>query len=203
MSAATQETNQLLECLRQGDPQARNQLLGHASERLRQLARKMLRGFPGVRRWEETDDVFQNAALRLHRALAGLTPKSSRHFWNLAAQHIRWELQSLASHYQVRAAKHHSDGKAADAEGGPLHVQEDSTSEPSSVAEWSQFHEQVQTLPDKEREVFNLLWYGNLTQEQASKELGVSLRTLKRRWFSAKIALFRRLHGGRPPEEPR
>ena len=55
--------------LRSGDATARDELLAHAVDRLTRLTRKMLRDFPGVHRWEETDDVLQNAVLRLCRAL--------------------------------------------------------------------------------------------------------------------------------------
>ena len=41
--------------------------LAEASE-LRQLARRDLNRFPRLRRWEQTDDVLQNATLRLLRA---------------------------------------------------------------------------------------------------------------------------------------
>ena len=57
-----------------GDNAAKNELLRYAYERLRCLARKMLRqDFPRLKNWEETDDVLQNAALRLDRAL-GVVP---------------------------------------------------------------------------------------------------------------------------------
>ena len=49
---------------------ARSELLSHASQRLECLTRKMLRDYPGVHRWEQTDDVLQNASLRLYRALS-------------------------------------------------------------------------------------------------------------------------------------
>jgi DNA-directed RNA polymerase specialized sigma24 family protein len=55
--------------LRAGDVSARDELLARASARLTRLTRKMLRDFPGVHRWEETDDVLQNAVVRLCRAL--------------------------------------------------------------------------------------------------------------------------------------
>ena len=48
-----------------GDAAAWGELLSHACERLRRLARKMLKGFPDLRRWEGTDDLLQNAMLRL------------------------------------------------------------------------------------------------------------------------------------------
>ena len=57
-----------LDRLRAGDESARDELLDIACERLGRLARKMLRGYPGVRRWEQTDDV---APERRAAALAG------------------------------------------------------------------------------------------------------------------------------------
>ena len=55
--------------LRRGDASARDELLARASARLTRLTRKMLGDFPGVHRWEETDDVLQNAVVRLCRVL--------------------------------------------------------------------------------------------------------------------------------------
>jgi RNA polymerase sigma factor (sigma-70 family) len=54
-------------------------------------------------------------------------------------------------------------------------------------------------LPNKEHEVFDLLWYQGLTQDEAAQLLGVSKRTIKRRWQSARLQLFEAL-GGHLPE---
>ena len=51
--------------LRDDDPAAREQLLRATGERLRHLARKMLRDFPTVRWLEDTDDVLQDGMLRV------------------------------------------------------------------------------------------------------------------------------------------
>jgi hypothetical protein len=57
-----------------GNNAAKNELLRYAYERLRGLARKMMRqDFPRLKNWEETDDVLQNEALRLNRCMAGLS----------------------------------------------------------------------------------------------------------------------------------
>ena len=67
-----QTTTQLqlgLNLLRNGDDRARTELIAHACERLRTLTRRMLRGYPALRSWEQTDDVFQNAMMRLYRDL--------------------------------------------------------------------------------------------------------------------------------------
>jgi RNA polymerase sigma-70 factor (ECF subfamily) len=54
--------------IRQGDTTASDELLRSVCGRLETLARKMLRGFPKVRRWAQTDDVLQNALMRLLRS---------------------------------------------------------------------------------------------------------------------------------------
>ena len=43
--------------LGKGDESARKELFECAYHRLTQLTRKMLRSYPRVRRWEETDDL--------------------------------------------------------------------------------------------------------------------------------------------------
>jgi RNA polymerase sigma factor (sigma-70 family) len=72
------------------------------------------------------------------------------------------------------------------------------THEPSELAAWSEFHERAGQLPDEEREVFDLLWYQGLMQEEAAQLLGVSERTVKRRWQSARLQLFEALGGNLP-----
>jgi RNA polymerase sigma factor (sigma-70 family) len=197
------ETAKLLDQLKIGNKESHNKLLIYASERLLSLTKKMLGDFPALKRWEQTDDVFQNAMIRLHRALSDLIPDSARHFWNLAALQIRRELQNLAQHYQGPqgiGANHHSDGagRAADDQGAPLQTCSDATGEPTSLVQWNEFHEKVQALPNEEREVFGLLWYDELTQEEAARVMGVSLRTVKRQWLSARRLLAKSL-----PDEPR
>lgn len=183
----TTKLQQWLDLLRDGDDRARTELIGHACERLRLLTRRMLRGYPLVRRWEQTDDVLQNAMIRLHRSLADVTPDSLRHFYNLATLQIRRALLDLAKQHARR------DGK--NEEGLP---EQEDTDEPSGLAEWSEFHRLVETLPDDEREVFSLIWYGDLSQAEAAEVLGVCVRTVIRRWQSARILLQRALH---PDEE--
>jgi RNA polymerase sigma-70 factor (ECF subfamily) len=54
----------------------------------------------------------------------------------------------------------------------------------------------VLRLPEAEREVFDLLWYQGLHQDEAAAALGVTVRTVKNRWRSAKLALQRLLGQG-------
>jgi RNA polymerase sigma-70 factor (ECF subfamily) len=67
--------------------------------------------------------------------------------------------------------------------------------EPYDLSSWTEFHLEVENLPDDEQEVVSLLFYEGLTQEEAAKVLSISLRTLKRRWQAAKLRLSEVLHG--------
>ena len=172
-----------------GEIAAHDELMHHACDRLLRLTRKMFHGFPQLRRWEQTDDVFQNSMVKLHRALAEVRVESVRHFFNLAAVQIRRELLDLAKHHfgpQGNAANHHTDGQPADEVGGSLHV---ATSEPHDLESWSEFHKQVETLSADEQEIVNLVFYEGLSQEEAAKLLGMSFRTFKRRWQTVKVKL--------------
>ncbi len=178
-----------------GDLDAKEDLLDHACERLMSLTRKMLQNYPGIRRWEQTDDVFQNSMIRLHRALIHVRIESTRHFFNLAALQIRRELIDAARRYfgpEGIGANHHTDVQPSDDQGGTLH---NKAQEPDDISTWTEFHVQVDQLPSEELEVVNLLFYEGLSQEEAANVLGISARTLKRRWQSAKLKLYKELTG--------
>src|SRR5438128_1825056 len=83
----------------EGDPEAPGELLNCAGEQLRWLVRRMLRDYARVRRWEETDDVLQNALVRLWRTFQRTAPSSVQGFFSLAGREIRRELIDLARHY--------------------------------------------------------------------------------------------------------
>jgi RNA polymerase sigma-70 factor (ECF subfamily) len=196
-------TAYLLSQAARGDVQAHDDLLRHVGGRLLQLTRRMLRGYPHLQRWEQTDDVYQTAVLRLHQALADVTPESAQHFWHLAALQIRRTLIDLVrTHFgpQGQAANHHSDGALArgDAEAEIVRNATPAGAEPFTLEEWSAFHEAVDRLSEAERSVFQLVWYAGLTQQQAAQTLGVSLPTVQRRWYAAQVNLYQTLRDERP-----
>jgi RNA polymerase sigma factor (sigma-70 family) len=195
--ASDTQLQNLIALAASGEKSAREALLDHACDRLLRLTRKMFHGYPRLRRWEQTDDVFQNSLIRLHRALCDVMVESVRHFFNRAAVQVRRELLDLAKHHfgpHGLGTNHHTDSQPADDAGGSLHRQLD---EPNDPGQWSEFHQHVEQLPDEEREVVNLLWYEGLTQDDAAKLLGVSLRTVKRRWHAARTRLHEALANDR------
>jgi RNA polymerase sigma-70 factor (ECF subfamily) len=190
----------LIDRLNAGDPAARDELIHHAAERLRKVTAKMFQDYSRLHRWEDTDDVFQNAVLRLLRALQQITPVSVADFFRLAAVQVRRELIDLARHYfgpEGPAARHAKDGNS-NSQGGLSHPGADrptSTDQPYRLAVWGEFHEKVDALPDDERDVFGLLWYQGLTQAETARMLDISEATVKRRWLSARLRLQAALRG--------
>lgn len=186
--------------LRRGDESARVALIESAGGRLLRLTRKMIKSYPRVARWEQTDDVFQNALLRLDRALRSVAPATVRDFFRLSAAQVRRELIDLARRYggpEGLGANHASHGPDGD---GSQAVPDraESTQAPDQLACWSEFHRRIEALPDEDREIFDLLWYQGLTQPQAALVLGVSERTVNRRWIAARLRLGEGLGGQIP-----
>jgi RNA polymerase sigma factor (sigma-70 family) len=186
----------LIEAVQRGDRCAEERLLSHVYERLLTLTRRMFRGRERLARWEQTDDVLQNAMLRLHSALKTTEIASTKHFMNLATKQIRRELIDLGrKHYGPHgvARNHHTDRQASDDVGGVLHA---TTEEPEEVEEWTAFHQRVGGLPACEREVVDLLYYQGLSQTEAASLLECSVRTVRRRWNDAKLRLCGELADG-------
>jgi RNA polymerase sigma factor (sigma-70 family) len=203
-SSQTLYVQACLDRIRGGDEAARGELLSCACERLRKLARKMLKGYPNVRRWEQTDDVLQNAAIRLHRTLQQLPVPTALDFFRLAALNIRRELLDLARRYygpQGQGAHHDTwgpgDPSTTRSDAGPAAPPEPAH-DPARLAVWGELHERIAALPDEEREVFDLLWYQGLSQAEAAGLLNVSERTLKRRWQGARLKLHEAMQGEVP-----
>jgi RNA polymerase sigma factor (sigma-70 family) len=204
MTAPRDETriSRTLERLAAGDADARDDLIAWASERMREIAHRMLRTFPSVRRWEETDDVAQNAALRLDRALRQTVPADARGLIGLAATQVRRELLDLAKKHrgpEAYGANHETNYQRI---GGDLRAKvEDAAVEPESadkLERWTRLHSAAEELPEEEREVFQMCWYLGLKQEEIAGLLECSLRTVKRRWESAKQRLASAMPEGRP-----
>src|SRR5262245_26521404 len=86
----------LLDLHQAGDGPARDALLEHARSRFQHLAHRMFHAHTDLRALHETDDVLQEALVRLHRALAQVKPVAVRAFYALAARQIRWVLLDLA-----------------------------------------------------------------------------------------------------------
>jgi len=194
----------LLDQASEGSDEAYGELVSQASDRLLKLTRRMIRDFPKLRRWEQTDDVFQTAALRLYRSLAEVKPDSVRGFFGLATTQIRRTLIDLArQHYgpEGHGAMHHSDGNGKAADDDVLPSQRADVLKPESLDAWVRFHEAVDQLPEQEREVFQLLWYAGVQQQEVASLLGISVPTVQRRWYQAQHLLRQATNGDSPDSQ--
>jgi len=208
LEANTAQLQALLDHGAGGAVSAYEVLLGQASDRLMRLTRKMLRAYPHLQRWEQTDDVFQSAAMRLHRSLAAVKPQTVAAFWGLATTQIRRTLIDLARHHfgpEGAAAHHHSDqglkdqptenlrsGRVANARSG---------GQPDTLYEWTEFHEHVERLPPDERDIFHLIWYAGLPQKDIAELMHISLPTVQRRWYAAQLKLYELMQGQAPTSD--
>ncbi|MEI7780685.1 MAG: sigma-70 family RNA polymerase sigma factor [Planctomycetota bacterium] len=186
-----------------GELSARDRIIELCSERLRLLAHRMLARFPNVRRWDDTDDVFQNAAMRLHRALGQLQFESPRSIMALAATQLNRELIDLARRHAgpaSYAANHGTNVVSRPSGAEPMAVRHiDGVAAPETPLDrWNEFHEAVQQLPEDSREVFHLVWYLGADQKTIAGLLDCSERTVKSRWREAREAVKTALDGQRP-----
>jgi hypothetical protein len=102
----------------------------------------------------------------------------------LAACQVRRELIDLARQYSRHQEQLPVLAEPADDSGDPV-----------ALARWGEIHQFIAELPDDVREPFDLIFYQGLTQLEAAEVLGVSLRTLKRRWQEARLRLMDWLGG--------
>jgi RNA polymerase sigma factor (sigma-70 family) len=197
---ATSLNNVIAGCLARlaaGEPRAREDVLEVCMARLHVIASRMLADFPVVRRWNDTGDVLQGGLVRLHRALADVQPGTPRDLLALATKQMHRELIDLARKYagpRSHAANHDTNSIR-----GVDRVQKTdlAANDHSELDRWTAFHDVVEGLPPKEREVFRLVWYFGCEQQQVAETLGCSTRTVKRHWQAAREAVSAAL--GEPP----
>jgi RNA polymerase sigma-70 factor (ECF subfamily) len=188
-----------LERLAAGDLTARDRIIELCSHRLRVLTSRMLAGFPNVRRWDDTDDVFQNAVMRLYRSLGQLPIDSPRAVMGLAAKEVGRALLDLArTHagpmsFAANHATNHPVGSDADDTSKAPILATPAPVEP--LDRWTAFHEAIKALPDDVREVFCLVWYLDADQASIATLVGCSERTVRSRWQTARHAIRAALDG--------
>ena len=173
----TTSLHELVARFQAGENSALQALIRRTEERLSLFAQRMLARFPAVRAKEETDDILQNALIRLTRALRQETPPSVKEFFNLAAAQIRRELLDLARSH----ARRPTVGLTADPP--------DRAGDLTELDRWTALHEAVERLTMDRREVFSCTFYHGWTQAQIAELLGISDRQLRRLWIDACLRL--------------
>lgn len=151
-------------------------LLGDAADRLHLLCTSLLhRDYPRLTRPPlnlQGDEMLSAVVERLLKALRVARPHNVRQFFALANQHMRWELNDLA-----RRLDEHTP--AVEMREESLAAPEDSNSGLS--ASTRRILEAIDSLPEREREVFSLVRIQGLTHSEVAELLEVSTKTVQRR----------------------
>ncbi len=177
----TSDLRHLIERLREGDDSARRLMIDRAYVRLRQIAGSMLRkDFPRLRTEHDLDSVVNEAWARLVGAIETHPPESVELFYGLLFRKVRHVLLDL-----VRARK--VPGRIGVRADG-LEIADD-TDDPALLAIWTEFHLEVEMLPEAERLVFDLHYFGGYTQAQVARILDLHPKSVSRLSLAATARL--------------
>jgi DNA-directed RNA polymerase specialized sigma24 family protein len=192
-----------IERLEHGDEAALNEMLDSLHDRFVGLVRKMFPDFPRVRRSEKTSGVINEAVARLIPALKEMTRDGrirrdgSFHtidLLRLVARHMRRALLDLARKRRGIGARAVSlveaPPKAEPFDGGSVN--------PVHLAEWTEFHSQVEVRPVPVRDAFDLIYCQGLKQVDAAAVVGLCDDTVRDRYQKARLRLHEKLRGRIP-----
>lgn len=184
MSTAEHEITRLLEAAAEGSEQALEDLFVAVYPQLRGLAR-IQRG-----RWNG-DETLCHTAL-VHEAYLRLSQqrvewRDRAHFFNAASKAIRHILVDYAR--KKTAAKRGGEHVRLPLDSVPL-VADDAVEE---VLALNQALERLEQLDVRQSRVVEFRFFAGLGIEETAEALGVSTRTVKRDWRSARVWLYREL----------
>jgi RNA polymerase sigma-70 factor (ECF subfamily) len=151
-------------------------LLDRAVSRLQQLCGGLLyRKYPRLTRPPLNllaDELLSSVVERLLKAMREARPATTRQFFGLACQHIRWELNDMARRL---------DEQAPVAELREDLVMASASSATGLSADARRILTAIDELPEDEREAFDLVRIQGLSQAEAARVIGVSTMTVNRR----------------------
>ncbi len=183
------QITRLLKDMREGDPKAEEELLSHVYHELRTLAAsKMAREAPG--QTLQATALVHEAWLRLASGNGQHFP-DRRYFFAAAGEAMRRILVENAR--RKKRLKHGGNLERVDIENVDLAA-------PLPDDELLEMDEALTRLAEcqpRAAGLVKLLFYVGMTQEQAAKELGISVSTVERMWAFARAWLFREIEKSR------
>ena len=151
-------------------------LLERSVRRLEQLCAVMLhRSYPRLTQGPlnlQTDEILSAVIERLLKALREARPNSVRQFFALASQHMRWELNDMARRLDNQRPAVQLDEELVSAP-----YSSDSVLTPNA----HRILQAIESLPDDEREAFDLVRIQGMSQAEAARVLNISAMTVNRR----------------------
>ncbi len=183
----TSDLIDLVERLVAGDDAARRLLLERAHNRVVRIAATIFRAdFAALHERHELESVVSETWLRLESSLRAVQPRTVDEFFGLVVVKTRQALLDMVRRQQRadrgrRRWRCVNGGSGAQAGFDPG----DTTHEPGRLALLAEFHEQVTGLAGDERRVFQLVYYGGLSQAEIARITQLHPRKVCRLWFSA------------------
>jgi RNA polymerase sigma-70 factor (ECF subfamily) len=171
------------------------ELLGAATKRILSLCNLTLsRHYPRLTKGPlnlQPEELLGAVVERLIKALQTVRPAGVREFFALAMKHVRWELNGLARGLDAERCEPFAEEVVAD--------ETEEVEEPFSPL-GQRILDAIDGLPRVDREIFNLVRLGGMTQPDAAQELGISERTVQRRLRRIMPHLWGVLGGLEPPQ---
>ena len=191
----TADLQDLIDRLRRGDDSARAELLTRAYHRLCRIAASMYhREFPRLKDRHDVESVVDESWSRLMRALETARPPTVQDFLRLVAHKVRQVLLDMAD--QQRRRDGWVRGGLLDGSEDPANIEpSDNSLEPGRLALLTEFHRQVENLPEDQRTVFDLHYYTDLPQAEIARLLGLHPRKVSYLWVAATEQLAEWLDG--------
>ena len=179
------EITQLLSAARRGDRGALDRVVSIVYDEIRRIAHRQLRRV-GRSDTLNTTAVVHEAYLKLAGA-SGASWEDRAHFLNVAATAMR---QVLVDHARTRARKKRGGGVRPfllDEADAPV------AERAAEIVELDDALSQLAHLNERLGRVVELRFFAALSVEETAKVLGVSERTVKRDWRTARAFLYRAL----------
>lgn len=195
--ATTFQMRRCLESLLLNDPNSQRDLQEYTVGRMRVLVERMYSRLPRLRHYEEIDDLLYQRAQTISETLRRTKPTDLASFLELMASQMRRSLEVLArdelsfgadqelSDPELRSTKSIIDGAVT------LVDSRNSNSECS--LSWSKFHTAADRLPSRERIVFYLLYYHEMSRIEAADLIGISQAELNQCWLASRRMILREM----------
>ena len=185
----TGEITRLLEAMREGDPEAADELLSHVYHELRILAAAMMaREAPG--QTLQPTALVHEAWLRLGVGEGARFPCRA-YFFAAAGEAMRRILVEAARRRKRLKRGGNLERVAIDCVDLPAPLPDD------DLLALDEALTRLAEAEPRAAEVVKLCFFVRLTQEQAAKELGISVATVERTWAFARAWLFREINKSR------
>ena len=193
----TADVRDLIERLRAGDETAQRALLDRVAHRLQRIAAAELgKRFPRLLAQHDPGSVASLAYVQLKKALKTTRPATAEEFYRLMFRKVRHVLVDMARRQGREEVRKRDAPLTPDASGseGPFEIS-DTTYEPSRLAFWTEFHREVESLPDNQRVVFDFHYFAELPQSEIARLLDLPPKQVSRLWLAATMRLAQRLDG--------